>query len=92
MSVIIESTVKSIPCKIRVDDYYKVKGSYSYNAPSDFDYRGYEEINYTVLDRKGYEAPWLEKKIDELEDERIKIMISDYYDMKEELNNGYYDY
>ena len=39
-----------------------VKGSYSYNAPSDLDYHGYTELDYTICDRRGRPAPWLERK------------------------------
>ena len=31
-----------------VDHYLKVEGSRSYNAPSDMDYYGYEDIEYTI--------------------------------------------
>ena len=33
---------------VEVVDYTAVKGSYSYNAPSDVDYYGYEEIDFNV--------------------------------------------
>lgn len=33
---------------VSVDHHAVVKGSYSYNAPSDMDYHGYEEMEYTV--------------------------------------------
>lgn len=35
---------------VSIDYYNYVKGSYSYNAPSDLDYYGYEEIDYTVVE------------------------------------------
>lgn len=87
--MIIDYEVKGIPCQIRVDHYEKVKpwkGS-PHNCPSDADFYGYEDIEYTVLDRKGYEATWLEKKIDVEEDEKIQFMISDYYN----TDHGDYD-
>lgn len=35
---------------VRVDTYNCVQGSYSYNAASDMDYHGYEEIEYTIME------------------------------------------
>jgi len=86
MSVILENTVKGIPCQIRVDQFYiqpRWKGS-PHTCPSSDDYYGYTEVNYTVLDRRGREAPWLEKKITADEDKRICDEIEDYYLTNEE--------
>lgn len=60
----VEFCLKGIPCLIGVVDYSCVKGSYSYNAPSDWDYYGYSDIEWELLDRKGYRAKWLEYKLD----------------------------
>lgn len=32
-------------------------------ADSDWDCNGYDEIEFEVLDRRGYPAPWLAKKL-----------------------------
>jgi hypothetical protein len=48
----IESTVAGIPCLIGVTEFSSVRGSYSYNAPSDMDYYGYSESGRDVLDRR----------------------------------------
>lgn len=69
--MIFEYNICGIPCKIRVNDYISVRGSFSRDAPSDLDYYGYEEVDYTVLDRKGYEAKWLARKINPIIDEQI---------------------
>ena len=66
-----DTTISGIPCGVIVRDCIIVKGSYSYNAPSDLDYYGYTEIDFNLLDRKGYAAGWLERKM--TEDERAKI-------------------
>jgi len=71
----LSSTVSGIPCLIQVDRCLVVKGSYSYNAPSDWDYYGYQEIEFTVLDRKGYPAPWLERKMTDDDTDRIESEI-----------------
>lgn len=66
-----DSHVQGIPCQVVIDSCTVVKGSHSYNAPSDLDYHGYTEIEFHLLDRKGYAAPWLEKKLSE--QDRIRI-------------------
>jgi hypothetical protein len=59
----VEARISGIPCLIEVTHYLKVRGSGSWNAPSDMDYHGYEEINFEVCDRRGRQAPWLERKM-----------------------------
>jgi hypothetical protein len=48
-----------------------VKGTFRYNETSDLDYHGYVECEYTVYDRKGYPAKWLEAKITPEDDNAI---------------------
>jgi len=59
----IESRVAGIPCIIGVTHFESVRGSYSYHAASDWDYHGYTECEFDVLDRRGRKAPWLERKL-----------------------------
>jgi hypothetical protein len=59
------ATIAGIPCLIEVDSYAVVKGSFARDAASDWDYTGYTEIEFTVLDRRGYPARWLEGKLTE---------------------------
>jgi hypothetical protein len=59
----IETRVAGIPCVIGVVDYISVAGSYSQNADSDWDYHGYSESDWVVLDSRGRPAPWLERKL-----------------------------
>lgn len=66
------SQIQGIPCLIEVIRCRVVKGSFNYNAPSDLDYYGYSEVEFEILDRKGYKAPWLERKVTEEDSERIK--------------------
>ncbi len=69
----IEARIAGIPCLIRVDTCTVVKpwkGPAS-TAPSDLDYRGYTEIEFTVCDRNGRPAPWLECKM--TDQDRIDI-------------------
>ncbi len=67
----IESRVAGIPCIIRVTYFESVRGSYSYNAPSDMDYYGYSECEWEVLDRNSRPAAWLEHKLTDADRSRI---------------------
>jgi len=71
----IESKIAGIPCLIQVDRCDVVKGSFRYDAPSDWDYHGYTEVEFTVLDRGGYPAPWLERKMTDDDTDRIESEI-----------------
>lgn len=75
----IESTVAGIPCIIGVTHYESVQGSYSYNAASDHDYYGYNDAEWEVLDRKGYKAAWLERKLTARDHDRINAEIDQYF-------------
>jgi len=71
--------VKGIPAQIGVISFSSVRGSFSYSAPSDLDYFGYTEMEWELLDRKGYLANWLDKKLsdvdrNELDQEVIQYM------------------
>ena len=74
----IEHRVAGIPCLIGVIDYDRVKGSFSYNAPSDMDYHGYTECDWEILDRRGRPAPWLARKINAREEDAINEAISNF--------------
>lgn len=70
-----------IPCLIGVESYSgqkPFKGS-AHNCNSDWDYYGFEDIEYTILDRKGYKAEWLARKITPRIEEEINRKISDYF-------------
>ena len=74
----IEHTVCGIPCLIGVSNYIRVRGSFNYNAPSDMDYYGYTECDWELLDRKGYRANWLAKKMTSRDEDSINEAISNY--------------
>ena len=64
---------------IEVETCTVVKGSYDYNAPSDWDYHGYTEIEFEVFDRKGYKASWLKRKMSEGDKAAIEeVILLDY--------------
>ena len=75
----IETKVAGIPCLIGVLSYSKVKGSFSRSASSDMDYHGYVESEWELLDRKGYKATWLERKMNDQISDNLKEQISNYF-------------
>ena len=73
----IESNVRGIPCLIEVISCTVVKpwkGS-AHTCPSADDYYGYADVEFNVLDRKGYKAAWLERKMTNVDRSRIKTEI-----------------
>jgi hypothetical protein len=73
----IETTICGIPCRVKVTHRAVVKPNF--RAESDWDYRGYTELEYEVLDRKGYKAPWLERKLNSVERARLEEAICAHY-------------
>lgn len=74
----IDHRVAGIPCLIGVSHYDRTEGSYSYDAPSDWDYHGYTECDWEILDRRGRPAPWLARKINSKEEDAINEAIHRY--------------
>jgi hypothetical protein len=72
---LLPAKIHGMPCLINPTYVCVVKGSYSYNAPSDWDYTGYAEVEFDVYDRKGYPAAWLQKLMTQRESEEIEFMI-----------------
>lgn len=68
--------VAGIPCIAAVTHFF-CQRPLGPSAHSDLDCYGYTEINYTILDRKGYPAAWLEKKITPSIEEQIEALILD---------------
>lgn len=60
-----ESNVAGIPCLVRVD-HFKLHPAGELTSYACF------ECAFTVLDRKGYKAPWLSAKLDRNEANRIR--------------------
>lgn len=86
----LQTRISGIPCLIEVTSYYPATPMKWFRngdcaPPED------EEIEFRVLDRKGYPAPWLEKKMDE--EDRIRIE-QELLALKEDDSDydGYYDY
>jgi hypothetical protein len=75
----IETTIAGIPCLIGVISCEVYEGSHSYHADSDLDYYGYTESEWVILDRKGYKAAWLEKKMSARDHDRIDSEVAEYF-------------
>jgi len=74
----IETRVAGIPCIIGLIEFESVRGSYSYNAASDWDYHGYTDTDWEVCDRRGRPAPWLANKLSKDDYSRIEREIVEY--------------
>lgn len=59
MRNVVDIFVNVIPCFAYVHDYQVVKPNLKADNP--LDYFGYTELEYTLYDRKGYRAHWLDK-------------------------------
>jgi hypothetical protein len=61
--------INGIPCYISVDYYFNQASTNSRDSSDD--YYGYTDFDFTVYDRKGWPALWLEKKL--TSDDRARI-------------------
>lgn len=89
MGTYVNTSVAGIPCTVEVLTYLNVPGSHSYHAASDLDYYGYSEVEWTLCDRRGRPAPWLERKLTPADEDRILQDIDDHYT---QLQDNYDDY
>lgn len=76
------SRIEGIPCKIRVDVYEPAKPSRHYDDPPED-----AEFEFTVLDRNGREAPWLEAKVTDSISQRIYEEFQ--FDAQDEYHHPY---
>lgn len=65
-----DSHIAGIPCRIQIDDCF-IQKPLGPNCDSDWDCYGFEEVYFTVLDRNGYLANWLRKKMTVADEARI---------------------
>ena len=77
-----DSRVAGIPCQIQVDYYQGGYAARTWGDPSDCYPGEDEEFEFTVLDRRGRPAPWLERKLTDDDHDRLlqeyKDSCSDY--------------
>ncbi|CAB5219959.1 hypothetical protein UFOVP239_17 [uncultured Caudovirales phage] len=74
----IETQVAGIPALIGVTYFKSVAGDRSCKD-SDYDYYGYTESEWIILDRKGYKAAWLERKLNKADRSRIADEVVEYF-------------
>ncbi len=65
--MVFETTVSGIPCQCEVTHYQGPKDwkqhTFAGAGPGDCDPPEDEEFEFQILDRNGYPAPWLERKL-----------------------------
>ena len=87
MGTTIETRISGIPCIVEITSYYPARSGKWFRdgscaAPE------YEELEFVVLDRKGYPAPWLERKMDDHDRNRIVEELRKQMKYDDEI--GYY--
>lgn len=70
----ISSKISGIPCRIQVTSFLYATPSRgnAFSVDSSDDYYGYCDFEFVVLDRKGYRANWLAKKMTPADVSRIE--------------------
>lgn len=75
---ILDHRISGIPCQIEVTEFFRHYIPYAaLREDADFDEGVSYEIDYQVLDRKGYKADWLENKVTSAEHDKIIDKIID---------------
>lgn len=82
--MIFSTRINSIPCKCRVDHYSPAVPMRVYGSGmGDADPPEPAEFAYTILDRTGREAPWLQKYVTDSVDARLfeeyEVAVKDEY-------------
>ncbi len=73
------SEIQGIPCKIKVTHYQPEEPMVWDGLMEDSSPGAPSEVEFHVLDTKGNPAPWLERKIDDKDLERIESAANDWY-------------
>jgi len=63
MSTIITTHVQGIPCQARITYYSRARPARIYGPPEDCYEAEDAEVDFTILDRRGRPAAWLERKM-----------------------------
>lgn len=80
MSDLVDVRIAGIPATVQIDSFKRIKpwrGGIE-SCPSDLDYYGYVEMEYTICDRNGRPAPWLERKVKQKDVDAIEEAIICY--------------
>ena len=78
-----ETRVCGIPCGVVIDRYHRTPATHSYRAETPEEYYGDLEIEYFLVDRKGYKADWLQNKMDQYDKEELEIQITQHQETEE---------
>lgn len=84
--MIFNTKVAGIPCQCRVLYYQAGKPAHIEGPPENATEAEPEEFEYTILDRKGNNAMWLQKKVTSADDERL---LEEYHTTVLEEKHGY---
>lgn len=79
-----QTSIQGISCQVRVDTLHITKGNYSPQAETPDEFYGYKDIEFSVFDRKGYPAGWLEDKMTDEDCYRIEQEIIEEAKQNEE--------
>lgn len=67
--------IAGIPCRVGVTACSHKPGTYSSRAETPEEYYGETEMDWSILDRRGRYAPWLERKMTQKESDAIESII-----------------
>jgi hypothetical protein len=73
MDTTITTQIAGIPCQLRVT-YWEATTTATWYTPAEGG-----DIEYEVLDRRGYPAPWLERKLTDLDRQRLEVEINAHF-------------
>ena len=71
MGMVFDTVAMGIPCKVEIDSYDEYIPP-SFDSPAEGG-----EIYYTILDRKGYPAKWLESRLSSAEWEELEERVAE---------------
>lgn len=74
----IDARVCGIPCLIGIESYQHQAPDYR-SRDSDWDYYGWTESEWSVLDRRGRHARWLERKLTQKDRDEIEGLIDAHF-------------
>lgn len=73
--MLIEVKICGIPATVRLTRYRRHRGRFSNSCVSPDDYFGWTDIEFTICDRRGNRAVWLENKMNKTDFEVVKEQI-----------------
>ncbi|MBP6581890.1 MAG: hypothetical protein KA204_00210 [Chromatiaceae bacterium] len=74
-----DTRISGIPCQVDVTTYQRYRPARLHGHPDTWAPPEYEEINFSVFDRRGRLAPWLERKMTEADRKRIINEFRNYW-------------